>query len=70
MDYFEYLRDMNVNWVGISVALHYDDSMDSTVERVYSGVITKTFTDDFLRKMIQTFLLIILFEEERSGNPK
>jgi len=54
-DYFEYLRDMNVNWVGISVALHYKDSMDSTVERVYSGVITKTFTDDFLRKMIRSF---------------
>ena len=54
-EYFEYLRDMNVNWVGISVALHYEDSMDSTVERVYSGVITPTFTDEFLREMIRTF---------------
>jgi hypothetical protein len=54
-EYFEYLRDMNVNWVGISVALHYEDSMDSTVERVYSGVITPTFTDEFLKEMIQTF---------------
>jgi len=53
--YFEYLRELNVNWVGISVALHYDDSMDSTVERVYSDVQTPTFTDDFLREMIRSY---------------
>ena len=53
--YFEYLRDLNVNWVGISVGLHYDDSMDSTVERIYSGVQIPTFTDYFLREMIRTF---------------
>lgn len=52
-EYFEYLRDMNVNWVGISVGLHYDDSMDSSVERVYSDVITPTFTDEFLKEMIR-----------------
>jgi hypothetical protein len=54
-EYFEYLRDLNVNWVGISDGLLYDDSMDSTVERVYSGVMLPTFTDDFLREMIRTF---------------
>lgn len=54
-EYYEYLRDLNVNWVGISVGLHYDDSMDSTVERVYSDVMIPTFTDNFLRKMIRTF---------------
>ncbi len=54
-EYFEYLRDLNVNWVGISVALHYEDSMDSTVERKYSGVQIPTFTDEFLRKMIRAF---------------
>jgi len=53
--YFEYLRELNVNWAGISVALHYDDSMDSTVERVYSDVQIPTFTDDFLREMIRTY---------------
>ena len=39
---------LHVNWIGISIALHYDDSMDSTVERVYSskeGVIS-TYSDD------------------------
>ena len=55
-EYFEYLRDLNVDWVGISVGLHYDDSMDSTVEREYSEMMNvPTFSDDFLREMIQTF---------------
>ena len=54
-EYFEYLRNLNVNWVGISVALHYDDSMDSTVERDYSVDFVPTFTDEFLREMIRAF---------------
>ena len=54
-EYFEYLRDMNVNWAGISVGLHYNDSMDSTGERIYSDVQIPTFTDDFLKKAIRTF---------------
>lgn len=53
--YFEYLRDLNVNWVGISVALHLDDSMDSTVERKTSGVKFPTFEDDVLVRMIRAF---------------
>ena len=35
LDYIEYLQGLHVNWVGVSVALHYADSMDSTVERAY-----------------------------------
>jgi hypothetical protein len=54
-EYFEYLEGLNVNWVGISVALHYDDSMDSTVERVYSNVQIPTFSDAFLKEMIRTY---------------
>jgi len=53
--YFEYLKSLNVDWVGISVGLHYQDSMDSTVERVYSGVEIPTFTDEFLKDMIHKF---------------
>ncbi|MBE7416476.1 MAG: glycoside hydrolase TIM-barrel-like domain-containing protein [Ideonella sp.] len=53
--YFEYLRDLNVNWVGISVALHLDDSMDSSVERKATGVRIPTFADDVLAQMIRTF---------------
>src|SRR3989338_11257810 len=50
--YFEYLRDLNVNWVGLSVALHVDDSMDATVERVYTGVEIPTFIDEDLERHI------------------
>lgn len=55
MNHFEYLKSLNVNQVGLSVALHYDDSLDSTVERVYSGVEIPTFTDDALRQFIREF---------------
>ena len=55
-DHVEYLRSLNVNWVGLSVALHYEDSMDSTVERVYSSdVDIPTFSDDALRQFIREF---------------
>ena len=53
-DHVEYLRSLHVNWVGLSVALHYDDSMDSTIERVYSeDVDVPAFTDDALRQIIR-----------------
>jgi hypothetical protein len=78
-EYFEYLEELNVNWAGISVALHFDDSMDSTVERKYSDVIVPTFTDDFLRDMIRTYhqhgicvyltLAFEPFEAEESDRP-
>ena len=55
-DYVEYLKDLHVNWVGISVALHYDDSMDSTVERAYSrNLNVPTFSDAVLRQLIREF---------------
>lgn len=55
-DYIDYLKSLHVNWVGLSVALHYDDSMDSTVERVYSSdVDISTFSDEALRQLIREF---------------
>ena len=54
-DYLAYLEELHVNWVGLSVALHYDDSMDSTVERVYSDVGIPAFTDRALRQLIREF---------------
>ena len=55
-DYVEHLKDLHVNWVGISVALHYDDSMDSTVERVYSRhLAVPTVSDRVLRQLIREF---------------
>jgi hypothetical protein len=50
--YFEYLQQLNVNWVGVSVALHVSDSMDSNVRRVYAGN-DASFTDDQLIRTIR-----------------
>ncbi len=52
-EYFEYLRDLGVNWVGISVALYVDDSLDSTVERKYQAIDIPTYRDDELRRLIK-----------------
>ncbi|MFC1949179.1 CARDB domain-containing protein [Chloroflexota bacterium] len=54
-EYFRYLRDLNVNWVGISIALHVDGSMDSTVEFQYEGIPQATFRDEVFRKLIRAF---------------
>lgn len=71
--YFKYLRDLNVNWVGISVALHVDDSLDSTVERIYSGVEIPTFKDEDLTRLITHLrkhgfrvYLTLAFEDQES----
>lgn len=72
--YFEYLRDLNVNWVGISVALHVDDSLDATVERKAAGVKIPTFSDETLAQMIRAFrargfnvYLTLAFEAQEAG---
>ena len=54
-EFFEYLRDLNVNWVGISVALHVDGSMDSTVELDYTTQHIPTFTAEVLARMIREY---------------
>ena len=54
-DHIAFLHRLHANWVGVSVALHVDDSMDSTVERVYQGVGIPTYTDDALRRIIREF---------------
>ena len=55
-DYIEWLESLHVNWICLSVALHYDDSMDSTVERVYSSDVgIRTFSDEALRQLIREF---------------
>ena len=53
-EYFDLLDNLRVNWVGISVALHVDDSMDSTVERKYSDVGIPTFADEDLVRAIRS----------------
>ncbi|MEE9184488.1 MAG: hypothetical protein V3U39_08430 [Acidimicrobiia bacterium] len=53
-DYLAFLDRIDANWVGISVSLHIDSSLDSSVERIYSGVDIPTFSDQALTVMIET----------------
>ena len=54
-DYIEWLESLHVNWIGLSVALTYDDSLDSTVERNtgYSPSEEASFSDDAIRQFIR-----------------
>ena len=55
-DYIQHLKNLHVNWIGLSVALHITDSMDSTVERVYSSAVAiPTFSDDVLRQIVREY---------------
>ena len=56
-DYLAWLKRLHVNWIGLSVALTYDDSMDSTVERNTEAPSSEglSFSDDALRQMIREF---------------
>ena len=83
-DYIEWLNSLYVNWVGLSVALFYRNSLDSTVERVYpqdvdpstySGELT--FSDEALRQMISELrehgfnvYLTLAFEEFDPGGTR
>jgi hypothetical protein len=51
-DYFAWLNNVGVNWVGISVALNLESSLDSLVKRSYTASIP-TFTDAALRATIR-----------------
>ena len=54
--YLEYLKSAHINWVGISVGLHVDDSMDSVVKRKYSSDIDiPTHTDEVLRRIVREY---------------
>ena len=55
-EYISWLRGMHANWILISVGLHYDDSMDSTVSRETSrDRNVPTWRDDSLRHVIREF---------------
>ncbi len=57
-DYLMWLSRLHVDWLGLSVALTYDDAMDSTIER-NTGYLpasdSASFSDGALRRMIQEF---------------
>ena len=73
--YVDWVEGTHLDWVGVSVALHVNDSMDSTVERKYSGVHIPTFTDDVLRQIIREYrqhgidvYLTLAFEAQEAVN--
>ena len=53
-DYYDFLRDLKVNWVGIVVGLQVMSSIDSTLERAYN-VPLPTFEDNVLIDAIRGF---------------
>ena len=55
-EFISWLRGMHVNWVLISVALHYEDSMDSSVSRETDrSRNVPTWRDESLRQVIREF---------------
>ena len=55
-EFIDWLRGMHVNWILISVALHYDDSMDSSVSRETDrSRNVPTWRDESLRQVIREF---------------
>jgi Glycoside Hydrolase Family 113 len=77
--YIDWLHSINANWVGVSVALRVEDSMDSSVERAYTGWgqgVVETFTDDELSTLIGTLkthgfrvFLTLAFEHKEADDP-
>ena len=68
-DYIEWLKRLNVNLIGLSVELTYQNSMDSTVERG-----ANSFSDDVLRQFIREFrahdiqvYLTLAFNDQEAG---
>lgn len=51
-DFIDWLQSNNIEWVGLSVSLHVENSIDSTVELSYDASIP-TFTDERLLETIQ-----------------
>jgi len=55
-EYYQFLRNMSVNWAAINIGLHVSNSMDATVERVYDNVQIPTFRDAPLKDAIRGFI--------------
>ena len=56
LEYVAWLRGLHVDWILISVALHYEDSMDSSVSRETGrNRNVPTWRDGSLRQMIREF---------------
>ncbi len=56
LEFIDWLHGMHANWILISVGLHYDDSMDSSVSRETDrGRNVPTWRDGTLRQVIREF---------------
>ena len=56
LEFIDWLHGMHANWILISVGLHYEDSMDSTVSRETDrGRNVPTWRDGTLRQVIREF---------------
>ena len=76
-DYYQYLQRLNVNWAGISVALHVDNSLDDTIASDYDDNLeVPTFRDEPLRdairgfkqRNINVFLTLAIESQEAAGS--
>lgn len=75
-DFVVFLRRNNVDWVGISVALFYDNVLDNSVDRKHDRRLPiPTYTDEELRALIRAYrahgfrvLISLAFESETHPN--
>ena len=71
-DYVDWLKSLHANWVGISVPLFIDDSMDSSVERTdpsldaFSDMALRQFIRDLRAEDIDVYLTLALTDEKAS----
>ena len=71
-DYIDWLKSLHANWVGISVPLFIDDSMDSSVERTdpalgaFSDMALRQFIRDMKAEDIDVYVTLALTDEEAS----
>ena len=71
-DYIDWLKSLHANWVGISVPLFIDDSVDSSVERTdpalgaFSDMALRQFIRDMKAEDIDVYVTLALTDEEAS----
>ncbi len=71
-DYVGWLKSLHVNWVGISVHLFIDDSMDSSVERTdpalgtFSDLALRQFIGDMRRENIDVYVTLAITDYKAS----
>ena len=75
-DYVDWLKSLHVNWVGISVPLYIDDSMDSSVERVGVGdgpwpdAAVRQFIRDMRAEDIDVYMTLAIHDHEAATSAR